>query len=1549
MKIRRALLLHTKRAADRINHKQERKVQQEIIQGYRLSPQQKHLWLLHHHDLGAAPYRAICVVRITGGLDTDRLRRALDEVVAEHEILRTTFRLLQGMSIPVQVIDTEGRGAFVTHDLTAFGDIEQPARLDQLIVEATSAEIDYERLPLLHATLVKLSATSHQLILTAPALCADALSLQHLLRRIANAYEHAQGEDASPTEPMQYADFAEWQNELLVTEDASVARQYWRDQDLSTLATQRLSFEKRLTLEPNFRPATVTVDISAETSARIQVAANLFDVSLSSFGLACGQVLVSRLQGRSNTVVGVAVDGRKFGELEDAIGLFSKFLPLRGDSPASLPFKELWKQTSDQELESQRWQEYFSWDDFDSGDKAHFFPFCYEFRKQPTTYRAAGLELSTDKLDVCTDRFSVKFVVEDHEDRFSASLQFDESLFSIRDVRRLADQLKTLIEDAAIRPDVAVGELELLSAADRQLLLVEFNDTRREYSGAQTAHELFEEQAAKRPDDIAVVYEAERLTYRDLNTRANQLAHYLVKLDVAQEARVGLCLDRSVDLIIGLLGILKAGGAYVPLDPGLPKARIEMILEEAGVRVVVTKSQLKAALADQVDSVVCLDADAAAIASQSLDSPLNVVSSENLAYVIFTSGSTGRPKGVAVEHRQLVNYLNGVWENLDLSDCTSFATVTTIAADLGNTAVFPALCKGGTLHLIAEERATDPDALADYFSRNRIDCLKIVPTHASALLSASNPADVLPRRRLVLGGETCAWSLAEKIRRLSADCAVLNHYGPTEATVGAITNRLGDDDDALMSDTVPLGRPLPNVLAYVLDPSLHPVPVGGLGELHIGGAGLARGYINRADATAEKFIPNPFSSCGERLYKTGDLARHLGDGRIEFLGRCDDQVKIHGYRVEPGEIEIALRKHPVVAESVVLAREDDHINRRLVAYVVTRERESVSAADLRAFLKDRLPEYMTPSAFIFLDRLPLTLNGKVDRQALSAMDYSRPDGRVFAPPRNQVEETLARIWSNVLGVDTVSVNDNFFDLGGDSILSIQIIARANQAGLGLTPRQLFEHQTVAELAMVAGIAAETTAEQGTVTGRVPLTPVQARFFELDQPELHHYNQAMLLEVHGPADASLFAKAFEQLLLQHDALRFRYERKDDSWEQTIAAPDDVVPFQTVDLSSTDEAEQRTLISDHAARLQATLNLHDGPLMHVALFDRGSQRNSYLLIVIHHLAVDGVSWRILLEDLQALYRQFASGERPSLPPKTTSFKSWAERLTEYAWSAALRDELDYWCEKGADHEARLPLDHPGGTNTAASARTISVSLNADDTRTLLQEVPTAFRTQINEVLLTALVRALAPWTGSNSLLVDLEGHGREEILEGVDLSRTVGWFTTIFPVLLDFGDSQTPVDVLRSVKERMRTIPNRGIGYGLLRYTNDEASEKLRAMPQAEVRLNYLGQVDRALLDSSMFTVASQPTGSVQSPKAQRAYLLNIIGSITGGELRFDWTYSENVHLRETVERLAQNYIHELRVLIAQSRSGDEMSYSPADFPNAKLSQADLNKVLAKLRS
>jgi amino acid adenylation domain-containing protein/non-ribosomal peptide synthase protein (TIGR01720 family) len=1481
-----------------VHRENKNTMSQEIIQGYRLSPQQRRLWLLRQFDRTAQ-----CAVRIDGELNVETLRQVISNVISQQEILRTTFKLLPGMTIPVQVISDDTHFAFTSHDLTQLSADEQELKIETLFAEIAARKIDLQQLPLFHV--VARSANEHVLIASLPAACADAPSLQTLVRQIAAAYEKP-----LQIEAMQYADFAEWQNELLEEETGAGARQYWRKQNLTELDAQNLSFEKRTVADEVFQPASLTFEISMSAAAP-------------SFALACWQILLSRVTGHSNLVTGVAFDGRKFEELEESIGLFSTFLPLRSELPVDLPFEKLLQQTSEQQREARRWQEYFT------GNDASFFPFCFEFLDHAKTYRSSNLEFTVYETKACIDRFKINFVFADCGDRFSASLEFDPSLFLVDDVRRLANQLKTLIEDASSRPETALGDLELLSDAERQLVVVGFNDTERPCSKGQTAHELFEEQAAQRPDDVALICEDRQLTFAELNARANQLAHHLAKLGVGPEVTVGLCLDRSVELIVGLLGILKAGGAYVPLDPAIPASRRRLMLEEAGAHVLVSTT----ALAEDLGALEVVRLDAQIIAGESTANVKSAVSSENLVYLIFTSGSTGRPKGVAVEHRQLVNYVNAIWETLALPDGGSFASVSTIAADLGNTAVFPALCKGGTLHLLAEERATDPVGLAEYFKRHPIDCLKIVPTHLSALLSASQAAALLPRRRLVLGGEACSWSLVEKIASLAPECVIFNHYGPTEATVGAITNRLDAADSERVSDTVPLGRPLANMQAYILDQQLRPVPIGVAGELHLGGAGVARGYINRADATAAKFIPSPFS--GARLYQTGDRARYLRDGRIEFLGRVDEQVKIHGYRIELGEIETALLEHDEIAQCVVIAREDHPGDKRLVAYVVARNQ--IIAGELRAFLNGRLPEYMIPSAFVFLDRLPLTANGKLDRRALPAPDHSRA-GNVYVAPRNHVEEVLANIWRSVLAVERVGVHDNFFDLGGDSILSIQIIARANQAGLGLTPRQLFQHQTVSELAAVAGVVT-TSAEQGTVTGAFPLTPVQARFFEINQPDLHHYNQAMLLEVRRTVDASLVAEVTKGLLRQHDALRSRFRLDADGGHGVIAPPDDIAPFELVDLSEES-------LMDHAVRLHTSLNLQDGPLMRVALFDRGPELNSYLLIVIHHLVVDGVSWRILLEDFQTLYQQLSSGEKASLPAKTTSFKTWAELLTKHAQSGALHDELAYWLAPGKNTVA-LPLDEAGGTNTVAEARTISVSLDGGETRALLQEVPVRYRTQINEVLLTALVRAFAQWTASSSLLVDLEGHGREEIVDDVNLSRTIGWFTTIFPVLLDYGNAQSSVEALPLVKEQLRAIPNRGIGYGLLRYASDDAA-RLRDLPQAEVRFNYLGQVDRVLLDSSMFSFTSQSSGPAQSAKAPRSYLINIIGVVSGGELRLDWTFSERIHREETITRLAHGFVAELRNLIIESRTSDNVAYSPSDFPSAQVSQEELNKVLAKLR-
>ncbi|MEP6915272.1 MAG: amino acid adenylation domain-containing protein, partial [Acidobacteriota bacterium] len=946
----------------------------EALEGFRLSPQQKRLWLLQQRD-GVLPYRASCVVAIGGLLDASVLEQALALLVERHEILRTSFRLLPGVSVPVQVISEDSASVLIRHDLTSLAQDAQRAQIDSLLLADAVRQGDLDQLPLVRAQLVTLSPREHRLLITMPAFCADAPSLDRLVSQLAATYAAlAAGAKAPPVESMQYADFAEWANQLIDSPAGVSARDYLKPLAQDGRDAHRLLPGEKPSdpLAPGFRPASVGLEMSAITAARIQALTSSRDLPLSSFLLACWQALIGRLTGQSGVIVGTAFDGRKFPELDASIGLIVSYLPIHSEIGDDGAFSASWSRVTERARDAHRRQEYFAW------EAAGFFPFCFEFRTRVEARSTADLSFVVERQDACTDRFTLKFVCEAVAGRVQASLQFDSSVVSREGALIVAEQLKTLVEDASLRPDAPINELEAVGDLERQRLLVEFNRTAQSYSTGRCVHELFEDQAARTPDAVAVVYEDEQLTYRELNARANQLAHRLIESGAGPDVPVGLCVERSTALIVGLLGIVKAGAAYVPLDPRQPKGRLEMILEEAGADVVVTGGALRLSFrlkAEGTDAdskglkakatdaphgnareVIRLDADTDQLSTRSTANVRRRVSDSSLVYVIFTSGSTGRPKGVAVEHRQLVNYVNGVSDALG-APASNVAMISTIAADLGNTALFPALLTGGALHLIDEARASDPDRLGEYFERHRIDSLKIVPSHLLALLSGSKPASVLPRTRLVLGGDVLPWSLAQRIESLSPETVIVNHYGPTEATVGALTYRIDAGESGGASGTVPLGRPLANVQAYILDSRLRPAPIGVAGELHLGGRGVARGYIHRPDATADKFIPDPFSQTpGARLYQTGDRARYLADGRIEFLGRTDHQVKIHGYRVEPGEIDVALRAHPAVASCVVMPRQDTAGDTRLVAYLVAADHQRPSAKEWRAFLKDRVPE-----------------------------------------------------------------------------------------------------------------------------------------------------------------------------------------------------------------------------------------------------------------------------------------------------------------------------------------------------------------------------------------------------------------------------------------------------------------------------------------------------------------------------------------------------------------------------------------------------------------
>lgn len=1497
-----------------------------------LSFAQEGLWFLSQLEPTNPFYNEPLALRLQGSLNVVALEKSLNKIIQRHETLRTNFTTVEGQ--PVQVIAQRLTLSVQVLDFSDLPEREREIAWELKARTQVQQPFDLSSSGLIQSSVLKLAEAEHILLLTIHHIVWDAPSEGVLIKELA-AFYTAYCNDLLPELPIQYADFAVWQRQRLQGDILASQLAYWKQRLEGAPFVLELPTDRVRKPTQTFRGACHRQALSKELTDALMILSQRQGVTLFMTLLAVLFTLLYRYTGQSDICVGTPYAGRDRRELQGLIGLFVNTLVLRIDILGNPSFEELLSRVREaalgayahadlpfeklvEQLQPERSLSY-----------TPYFQVMFVLYSPMDQIDMEGLTVSRVPIETGTAKFDLSLALQNTDSGLIGTWKYNTDLFDASTIARMVLHFQTLLEGIVSNPTRRLSDLPLLRKLEQQQLLVECNNTFAEFPTA-CVHQLFEAVVERSPDAIALVFEDKQLTYYELNQRANQLAHHLKTLGVGLEVLVGICVERSLEMVVSLLGILKAGGTYLPLDPALPKESLAFRLQDAQVPILLTQKGLLKLESAQVQTLLYLDADWELIAQQSSANPNSEVTPENLAYVLYTSGSTGQPKGVAIEHRQIMNYLHAILDKLQLPTGASFATVSTFAADLGNTAIFPALCTGGCLHIVSQERVTDPLALAEYFVRHPIDCLKITPTHLASLLTSKASDSVIPRQCLVLGGEAASWDLIEKIRQEAPNCQILNHYGPTETTVGVLTYPVSNKQASDNSKTVPIGRPIANTQVYILDRHLQPVPIGVPGELHIGGASLARGYLNRPDLTDEKFI-NPFSDkVNTRLYKTGDLVRYLPNGNIEFLGRLDRQVKIRGFRIELSEVETAIASHPAVRETVVVAREDIPDRKYLAAYIVSSDSEVLTSSTLRDFLGKKLPSYMVPGAFVMLNALPLTPNGKVDRQALPKPDTTSQElETTFVAARTSQEELLARIWCEVLHIQQVSIHDNFFELGGDSILSIQIIAKTNQAGLQLTPKQIFQHQTIAELATVASTTGTRKAEQGLVTGSLPLTPIQHRFFAKNLPEAHHYNQAFLLEVPPTLKPILLQQALQQLLVHHDTLRLRFTKCEEGWQQFNALPDEVVPFSLVDLSALPETEQASAIESTSTQLQASLNLHCGPLVQVAFFNLGTSKPSRLLLIIHHLAVDGVSWRILLEDIQTAYQQLESGCSIQLPAKTTSFKHWASKLKEYAHSSVARKELTYWQSISHTQITHLPIDCSEGVNTEASARTVLVSLNVEETSTLLQEVPKAYRTQINDVLLTPLVQVLAAWSGSNSVLVELEGHGREEILSDVDLFRTVGWFTTRFPVLLECKATDNLGDIIKSIKEQLGAVPNRGIGYGVLRYLSGDAeiTSILQALPMAEVSFNYLGQFDWGMQAGSLFKLARESVGSERSSLGHRSHLLDINLIVVEGQLQLEWTYSNNFHYSTTIENLAQGYACVLRSLIAHCLSLSARGYTP----------------------
>ncbi|WP_331453444.1 amino acid adenylation domain-containing protein [Streptomyces sp. SS162] len=1506
-----------------------------------LSYAQRRLWFLDDFEPGGSEYNSGAALRISGPLDREALRTAVDALVHRHEALRTVFVARDGS--PAQVVRPAAPVPLPFADLTG----GSAAGLDALLATEVQRPFALDEGPLLRLMLVGLGAEEHVLLMCVHHIVTDAWSMSLITRELGALYAAALSHPGTAAAdlparaglvdlPLQYADFAVWQSRRESSRAFQDSLEHW---------TRRLAGAEPLEL-PTDRPRP-TVRGTAGAVHDFAVPSDVLD-DLHRLGRAHGttlfmtltaavQLLLSRWTGQDDITVGTVTSGRERAELEDIVGFFVNTLALRTRVDESATVAGLLARVRETVLDA------FEHADvpFDrvveavaperDPSRPTLVQVVVALQNAPgDAPRLDGLELADHPLVREHALFDLSLDFGEVDGRLLGALEYNTDLFDHGTAVRFADQLVTLLRMLAEDDGRSVRDLVPLS-----------DDTRRELLAAATGPALragdghvlraLAATAEAHPHRPALTAGDVTLSFGALDARVNRLARRLIASGAGPGDRIALVLPRTADTVTAVFACLRAGAAYVPVDPSHPDDRIRSVIGQARPHTVLTVEAsapaLRALLGPDV-AVTALDGELAPALAEGDASPpddtdrTRPLTDAHPAYVMYTSGSTGTPKGVVVSHGNLRAMIDGYRAVvLDaLPDPERPRRAAHIAAFSFDASWDPLvwLLHGHHLHVVDERTRLDAEELCRALYDWRVDYFDATPSYLAQLVAAGLLDEGAHRPEVItVGAEALDEALLARLRDAGVATGY-NFYGPTENTVNSLYWPIRAGERPL------IGRPVPGVRAHVLDASLRPVPVGVHGELYLGGAGVAQGYAGRPDLTAERFVADPFGPPGSRLYRTGDTVRWTPDHELEFIGRTDNQVKIRGFRIELGEIEAVLAAVPGVRHAVAVVREDSPGVRRLVAYVVA---DGVSAREVRAAASASLPEYMIPAAVVLLDELPLNANGKLDRKALPQPSHDALAGAAYVAPRTATERLLAGIWAELLGVERVGVEDNFFELGGDSILSIQLVSRARKAGLVLTSKDVFVRQTVAGLA--AGLDADAPsggagagAEQGTVTGRVPLTPVQSWFLDSHPVAPEHFDMTLLVELDETVDLALMPRAVAALLEQHDMLRLRVTRRGGGWTQAIVPHEDPLRvWQCVDASRMSDDALDAAIRERAHRPRPAGRLEAGPLFEAVAFAGGATRPTRLLLTAHHLVVDGVTWRVLLEDLAAAYERVAAGKRPDLGAKSTSFQQWATRLAEFTRDGGFDDEAAHWAGVLDGAPADVPLDHPGGDNTVASQETVVSALSEEHTRLLLQRVPGVFRSRVNDVLLAALGRVLQEWTGSSRVLVELEGHGREELFDDVDLSRTAGWFTTVHPVVLDLPGDADWRRTVSAVKRQLRRVPRNGIGFGALAHLGTEEQRAgLGDLPMVPVSFNYLGQFGGQGGGDRFYRGFLPSPGGDHAPSELRTNVLDVTGSVSGDRMEFSWTYSAALHRRETVERLARAFEDGLRAIAEASASG-----------------------------
>ncbi|ATL25675.1 Siderophore biosynthesis non-ribosomal peptide synthetase modules, Bacillibactin synthetase component F [Streptomyces formicae] len=1549
-----------------------------------LSYGQQRLWFLNRFEGPSAGYNMPLSLRLSGPLDRAALAAALRSVVARHAPLRTAF-------------GEDDEGAFqrvLTPEEADIGLVVLPVTAeeldDRLAAEARHPFDLSTELPL-RARLFALSDDEHVLLLLMHHIAADGWSIPLLARDLTRAYTaRLEGEEPTSAElPVTYTDYTLWQRELLGSQDdpdSEIGSQlaYWT-KTLSGLPEElALPTDRPRPASPSYRGDRFDITVPDALHARLREVAQAHDASVFIVLQAALATLLYRVGGGSDIPVGSPVAGRTDEALDDLVGFFVNTLVLRTDVSGGPTFAELIGRVRETVLDAYAHQDvpFERLVDALSPERTlarhPLFQVVLSLNNTDpvppgTEAGSHGLSVTPHPVGTGTSGFDLLFGFGEVPARDGAdggmycSVEYSTDLFDESTVRGIADRYLRLLDAVTRDPGLSVDRVDVLEPAERELVLGTWNDTARELP-RETWPSLFEAQAARTPHGIAVECQGTAVSYAELNARANRLAHHLIDLGVGPEQFVAVALPRTDELVVALVALLKAGAGYLPIDPNYPADRIAYMLGQARPTLFVTTSETAATLPVGDAPRLLLDdpATRTAVADRPAHDPTDrdrvaPLRLEGAAYTIYTSGSTGRPKGVVVPHTGLASLAAAHAEKLALDEASRVLQLVSPNFDAAIGDYVMTLLTGATMVLGPVSGLVGGDELADLVTRERVTHTALPPT----LLATLDPERAPSLRGVLMGGESFSAELAQ--RWSQAGVRVINVYGATESTV------LTTMSDPLRGDTVPdAGGPIPNDRLYVLDSALNPVPPGVTGEAYLAGEGVARGYLNRPDLSADRFVADPFGLAGARMYRTGDLVRWTSAGSVVFVGRADEQVKIRGFRVELSEIEAVLAQHASVAQGMVTVREDRSGDRRLVAYLVGASGD-VDTGEIRDHLTRSLPDYMIPAALIGLDEFPLTPNGKLDRSALPAPDFGAgPLGG--GEPGTERERLLCELIADVLGLEQVGVDQEFFALGGDSIMSIQLASRARRRGLVISAKDVFEHKTAAALARVATETdGGSVEEEGAGVGPVPLTPIVHWFAELGGPvdELHQWR---VLQAPAGCDQERLVATVQALLDHHDALRLRLTvdpgapregtGAGDGWQLEVRAPGAVPAdpmVRRVECAGLEEDAYLKLMVEHAHAARERLSLQEGSLVQAVWFDRGADEPGRIFLSVHHIAVDGVSWRILLPDLEEVWQAVVKGEQPALQPVGTSLRGWSLRLADWAQHPARETELAHWQEVLAHDEpliGKRPMDPEQDVNERGA--TLARTLSPDLTQAVLTTVPETFRTGVDEVLLTALAMAVADLRGDGTtgVLVDLEGHGREEeILPGTELSRTVGWFTNMYPVRLDPGvydhaealaAGPAAGQVLKRIKEQLRAVPDNGIGYGALRHLNPRTARALAARPGAQIGFNYLGrftesETTEAATDWSVLADLSGVGGQAPGMRLPHAVDLAAVtrDGANGPELTAHWLYAKHVLSQEEVRRLADAWFRALEALVEHARRPATGGYTPSDMPLVELSQSEID--------